>query len=660
MTDAIDKAFKDFESDNKSHSDIDNAFDQFDASSETPISARKSTTPIPGADTATDYERTKQFEKEQSLLGKAKLFGSDIAETYKRKVIENFKAGREAASTALSDIGSNLPASGIGKSVMGNAGMIASPLTGAYDTAGEIINKLLPSNKFGEMTDLSGNVISKSAQGASPGERATILPFGGLPIAKGTQSVKAAMPTNKAMRILTESIGEENLPEAVKRLESNPRLTVMDVSNPTLQRAQKLVVEPGPQQSILEKFTTGQRNTAKSTVENIYSELGQPVNVKEKLDELKANARKVGSEQINPAIAEAKPVDLTDVLSHIQNKVKPGINSIISAGETLPSTAVQNRLAEIKNYISNDKSVMTDPQRLHQIQSALRIEAEGLLSSSVGSERTLGREIMGVRSKIVDAIDEASGGKYKPALSNFRDEKQITDAFHKGMDITSNRKGKFEDLPEFWDEWINNAKSGEIEAAKEGALTELRRQRATVKNAALKGETVPEIEFNKEKLGLLFGKEQAEKMSRELRDERDIAIRNQKLYENSQTAMRLKADEDINVRQPHTNPLGMLPAAIVEGGSAVAGSQFGTYVPGLGLAVYGANKGLMYGVNKLRKALDEKKNVELTNLMTATGEERQAMLEHFKRKITENQSQSGSNIVRRINALNSLQKVIAP
>ncbi len=634
MTDVIDKAFADFESDNKSHSDIDSVFNQF-GTPEQNIVATKSTVPVPGADTAADYARTKQFQQEQRLFGKAKQFGSDIGETYNRKVGENFKAGREAASTALSDIGSNLPASGIGKSVMGSVGMLTSPITGAYDTAAEM---------FGKAT---GN--------PEAGSRAAILPFGGLPIAKGTASFKAAVPTNKALSILTESIGEDKLPEVVKRMEANPRLTVMDVSNPTLQRGQKLVVEPGPQQNVMEKFVEGQRNTAKSTVENIYSELGQPVNVKEKLDQLKANAREVGQKQINPAIAGAKPVDLTDVLSHIQNKVKPGINSIISAGETLPSTGVQNRLSEIKNYISNDKSIMTDPQRLHQIQSALRIEAEGLLGSSVGSERTLGREIMNVRGKIVDAIDTASGGKYRPALNNFRDEKHIEDAFYKGADITSNRKGRTEDLPEFWDEWINKAKPSEIEAAREGALTELRRQRATVKNAALKGESVPEIEYNKDKLSLLFGKEKADKMAQQLRDERDIAVRNSKLYENSQTAMRLKADEDINVRKPHSNALGLIPPAIVEAGTIAYTGQ-----PGLGLAVYGANKGVLWAVNKVRKNLDERKNVELTKLLTATGEERQAMLEHFKNKITENQSRSGSNVVSRINALNSLQKVIAP
>lgn len=633
MPNKIDDIFGSFDSDASAHPVIDSIFSNFDSPQQNisrPDDGLKP--PVPGADTEADFERGRQIAAEnKSLTGKAKEFAKDVGGTYGRKTVENFEAGREATASGGQDILSNKPASGVGKATFGLLGSIASPLTGAYDTAGEIAGKLTGNPEFGS--------------------RAAALPIGGAPLKATTQSVKAALPTNRAMKILTESIGEENLPEVVKRMETNPRLTVMDVSNSTLQRGQKLVVEPGPHQNQLAKFVDDQKKTANQTVDNIYSEVGKPVNVKEKLDELKANAKRVGEEQINPALAGAKPADISGVISHIDSKLKPGVQAVISAGEPLPSNAIQNRLSEIRNYLTDNKSVRSDPQTLHNFQSSLRAEASDLLSSSVGSERTLGREVMNVRQKLVDSIDTAAEGKYKPALSNFRDEKQIEEAFNKGADITSNRKGKTEDLPEFWEDWIGKAKEGELQAAKEGALTELRRQRATVKNAALKGENVPEIEYNLDKMKLLFGKDKAEKMASELRDERAIAVRNQKLYENSQTAMRLKADEDINVRKPHVNPLGLLPPALLEAGSVAYGGT-----PGLGLAAYGASKGVLYAINKTRKTLDEKKNVELTKLMTATGEERQAMLEHFRNKIIDNQSPRG-NLVSKINALS---RVIAP
>lgn len=588
--------------------------------------------PVPGADTPADFERGRKIAAEnKSLLGGAKAFGRDIRDTYQRHFSENVSEGAQTALSGAEDVIANKPASAVGKGAFGLLGSVTAPLTAAYDTAGEMFGKV------------SGN--------PEAGSRAAALPIGAAPIKVGVAATKAALPTNRAMNLLVDSIGKENLPEVVKRLESNPRLTVMDVSNSVLQKSQKLATTPGEQQNLLEKFTNTQKNTAKQTVEDIYSHLGEPVNVKDKLDELKAAAKKVGDEQINPALANAKPVDPSGVIAHIDSKLKPGVQSVITAGEALPSNAVKSRLSEIRDFLTDNKSIRTDPKELHDFQSSLRAEASDLLSSSVGSERTLGREIMNVRQKLVGSIDEAAEGKYKPALSNFRDEKQVQEAFEKGADITSNRKGHNEDLPEFWQDWVNNAKEGDLQAAREGALTELRRQRATVRNGTTKAEEIPQIEYNKDKLSLLFGKEKTEKMAQELADERAIAVRNQKLYQGSDTAARMKADKDIALPEKHANPLGLIAPAILEAGSLASG-----HTPLIATALYGATRGAVAATHKINTVLAEKKNVELTKLMTATGEERQVMLQHFRNKITDNQSPKG-NLVSKINALS---RVIAP
>src|SRR6266403_1200573 len=115
--DDIDKFLEGFKSTatKSGGDDIDKFLEGFKSISQTSqVQPSISTAPIPGSDTPADYERTKQFQQEQSFLNKPGQFRSDIGETYKRKVGENFEAGREATSTALGDIGSNLPASGIG------------------------------------------------------------------------------------------------------------------------------------------------------------------------------------------------------------------------------------------------------------------------------------------------------------------------------------------------------------------------------------------------------------------------------------------------------------------------------------------------------------------------------------------------------------------
>ena len=194
----------------------------------------------------------------------------------------------------------------MGKVAFGLAGMAGSPITGAQDVGSDIV------------TQATGN--------PEAGSRAAALPFGGIPIAKGTQSVKAAIPSNKAFSILVDKIGTENIPEIVSRMEANPRLSVMDVSNPALQAGQKLQVIPGPQQDKLARFVDASKKEAKGAVtQSIDDAMGKPVNVKEKLDEIpKIAASKVGKEQINPALAEASPANVSGVIAHIDFEAKAG------------------------------------------------------------------------------------------------------------------------------------------------------------------------------------------------------------------------------------------------------------------------------------------------------------------------------------------------
>jgi hypothetical protein len=54
---------------------------------------------------------------------------------------------------------------------------------------------------------------------------------------------------------------------------------------------------------------------------------------------------------------------------------------------------LQERLAEIRGTLTDGKSVVTDPQRLHEIQSELGREVRDLTTSATGSDRRLGCEL---------------------------------------------------------------------------------------------------------------------------------------------------------------------------------------------------------------------------------------------------------------------------
>jgi len=61
----------------------------------------------------------------------------------------------------------------------------------------------------------------------------------------------------------------------------------------------------------------------------------------------------------------------------------------------------------------------------HGIQTRLRVEAQDLLRSSTGSDRIMGKALMDARDQLVDAIDQAANGNYKPGLKAYHDEMRI-------------------------------------------------------------------------------------------------------------------------------------------------------------------------------------------------------------------------------------------
>lgn len=556
-------------------------------------------------------------ESKKGALEKAADYVTDFGPKYKHALSENFVGSRDMASSGIENIKQGNVAQGAGKTLMGGLGMVTAPVIGAP-------------------LDVIGNEATNVTGDPKFGEKVKLLPTTGLPVGIVAKTASVLRPTNQAIKGLIETIRPENIPEVIARMKENPRLSVMDIVDPVRQMGQKLVVTEGPHQNVLEKATKSRIAEARGVAEGAINDaMGAPVNVYNKLEEMKSAAREVGKKVINPALEGAKSVDVSGVISHIDKLDKPGVMSAISEGEQLPSADIVNRLKEIRKYLTDDKSVMTDPKRLHTIQSSLRSEAEDLLHSSTGSDRLKGRAIMNVRQQIVDAIDEASGpknpdsglGPYKTGLSGYRDEKQIHEAFDKGTEILRNRSTKYDDLPEFWQNWIKNAKPEELAAAREGARTAYRQQVSSLKNAATKAEQVPEIEFNKEKLKMLFNEKSIDKMARQLKDEREIAVTNHKLYHDSQTAMRLKANSQVDLPKPNKSGSGLGAALPVA--AEMANQYMGGYL-GAGAIGYGASAGLKtalkYGFDKAQLKLAMSKNEELTKLLTAKGADRDELI----------------------------------
>ena len=133
----------------------------------------------------------------------------------------------------------------------------------------------------------------------------------------------------------------------------------------------------------------------------------------------------------------------------------------------------------------------------------------------------------------------------------------IGDAFNKGADMFRNRTGSagMEDRPEFLKAWLDTASPAEKEAQQAGAMASLQQQLGSVKNAALKGQTIPEIAFNRAKMDLTFGSDKSAKLVQQMADERAIAETNSKLFQTSQTQPLQRAARGVGSAsaRPHVN-----------------------------------------------------------------------------------------------------------
>jgi hypothetical protein len=587
---------------------------------------------------STEEATTPNTNPSTSLGGDIKNTITSLPTTFGSNVAQSYKGSIDLATGGIKDISNNLPVTGLAKLGLGTVGAIASPISGTIKTLVE-----------DPITQLTGD--------PEVGSRAGLVAGSALPIGTIASKIKSTLPTNKAINNIVDAIGQENLPDVINKLESNPRLSVMDVSPTVRQMGQKLVVTEGPQQNQLTQFVQQRQATAKDAVTGAYNTaMGQPVSVVDRLNQIKQDAAAVGQQQIQPAIQGAKPVDLDDTIKYIDSKLKlPNVNTPINKsvltpefGDYLPNPASVNRLTNIRDLLTNDKIQRAGPSELHIIQSKLRSEGEKLLSSTDGGSKLLGNAIMNVRNKIVDAIDTASGGKYKPALKNFRDEMQIEDAFNRGTNIFRNRPTEFEDRPEFWQNWIANAQPKEIEAAQQGARIAADNQIRGFRSIQ-KGSAVPEVEFNSDKMRALFGKQQSDELFRALNDERNIADTNNKLINNSQTAMRLKADTKVDLPVEKSIGLGaFLPAALE--GITLGTTGLPTIGTSIGVAALAGRK-LAY---KSSLALAKRTNTAQTNLLTATGPDRQELIDALKKAVSP-PKQSILQI-----GHNALRNVIAP
>src|SRR5580693_588408 len=473
------------------------------------------------------------------------------------------------------------PATGLGNATIGGLSMLTSPLTGTVKSGEDALASITGNPDF----------ASKAALLAP-------IKVGGPVASTVTHDI---MPATKAL----DMVAERMTPEALERLKSNPRLRPMDVSKGVRDLGvgiAKDTSQPGTMAPVVNSMEQSAA-TAKDAVRGTYdSSLGAaPPDLYQEYQRLQKQSQQVGKTQIQPALDAAGPVDASSVIANMNKVLKPGVQSVASPGVPF-QTRLQSELSEWRGELTDGNSLLTDPNRLHEVQSDLRRYSDELMRSPDGQSKRLGRQLMDFRQQLVGAIDKAgpegASNGYKDALSKYKDTKDISDAFDFGREVLKNTDDIKTD-PSYLASWMSQKgrSAEEIAAAKLGARQAIEGKMGRIKSSALdpgrSGTDVPQVDFNRQKLETLFGKDATEKMFRHLQDERDIAVTNSRGLSNSTTAEAQAAQAVLKPREisaPHSNLPGWA-GVIGAGTAALTSPSVGALVGGGLLAARGAKAG---------------------------------------------------------------------
>lgn len=565
---------------------------------------------------------------------------SDVAVKAGKAVSSAAGTGVLEAGKGLGEALSGKPASGLGRAGMGLLSVVSAPSEGISSA----VTDLTGSKEIGDRAGLVGGAVIPIPK---VGSAASNIKSGAANVVNSIRTGRlptTVMSSNRALKDITEAIGPENAGRVAAEMRADSRLTPADLSPSVKQSTQQLYVQEGDKAKQHISEAVGQRRAGaqQAAQDALDTNLGATVNPFDKVKELETNIKSIGAKEIQPAVANAKPVNITPVIEHIDKILKPGMNHIFENPENLlPYDNLKKTMASFRDSLTNDVAQATNAADLHKLQSNMRRTGETLIRSTDGESKAIGHALFQVRNKIVDAIDAASpqvngAGTYKPALAKYRDENNIKDAFDHGHDAILKNGMNLKDHPEYFKNWLSSATDAEKEAARQGARvaidTAINGYRTPATNPNSRAIQMSQVDFNRQRIEALFGKEEADKLFKKLDNERIIADTDNKLIENSQTAMRSAANSRVALPTKTDVASNALGIGVAEGVNMLTSGA-----PGLGSALYTGAKAAAYAKDKIGTALAKERNAQFAKYALPTeAPTRQELIQHLEAVAAQN------------------------
>ncbi len=435
------------------------------------------------------------------------------------------------------------------------------------------------------------------------------IPYVGRAIGMmGNKVAELASPVaSRASDILTNALGPNGLSNVVAGVSRNPRLAPMDADINLRNIAEGIATIPGRGKEIIANNVGARQANAGDTVRSAFDNAAGPTpNVLALLERLQKTKETNAAQGFGDALANASPIDLSKFS-------KSDLVKINQAWERVSA-----------KFPDKSQVRFTQPEIFHMIQSELGRESR-ILARSQGQDKLAAGDVEAVRQRLIDQIDIASGGKFRPAQTKYREDSNVQEAFDTGFKLLKQTAGNVEARPEYIAKLFKDSTPEEIEAIRLGIRTHIDNQMIHARNAARTGEAIVQPEYDRSVLRTAFGKAESDRLISALRDETMMAQNNQRLLGNSMTQPRKEAADLVRPRE--VDPLyAMAPAAIAGGITSAA-----HYLSGHPLA-YGAGAaaiGARHMLQRAGNAVDNAANARVGEALSTAGAQGQALIENI-------------------------------
>lgn len=377
---------------------------------------------------------------------------------------------------------------------------------------------------------LTGMLYGGAAGAASPvlgevvgaGARYVGSRFGGSPAQKAFSQAAGADAIDDVSASLAQ-MGDDALP--------------MDLGPGLRSQAGAIANRPGPAQQVVRSALSGRQQAAGGRVAGaLDAALGQKTDTLALADDIIAK-RSAAAKPLYDA-AYSKPVPFTRDLETLLTR--PSVGKALSKAKTLAADEGISSQQWFANIADDGAVTIKNVPDVRQLDLTKRALDDMISAAQRAGNNNEARILTQSKNQLLSMIDDAVP-EYSQARAAFSGPTAVLDAMEEGQKAFSNSL-----TPSQLKTRLLKMGEAEKEAYIQGARAQVANIMGTARNDALAARSAFQKGYNKEKLGLLIGDDQANQLLRSLDAETAFAETNREITQQSITAGRQQANKTLD------------------------------------------------------------------------------------------------------------------